>query len=1522
MFTSFFGLSLFSVKGLNKPYLRAEAFDAFSEDVTDIIRGYDAGAPERYQFDIKSDLYIQNDTYMIPTDIFTQKTGSEILFNADEMTLTGNLRTLEMRVNDDMIFADNGDIVVLERRILRINGGVYLPLIDISETLGYSVTSTETSVTLSDLFQTKRLIVKSAQKDIDTQGAVAVAEGYDDLHIFQYDTEKQAVEACEYYEALSYVVWAEPDLIYTTQDLEEVPMTTNAVPSGYLSWGAANMNVPDYADFLSRFVGQANLREVVIAVLDTGIDSDHELFDGRIADGGKNFSSQTGTSFQDVRGHGTHVSGIIVNLSYANVKVLPIKVMNDNGEGTSTSIIQGVNYVINLKEQGVNIYAMNMSFGGTGSSAVYSSTIDNAEASGISSIVAAGNNDIDAESFAPANVPAVITVAASDSNNSRADFSNWGSTVDIAAPGVDIQSAKVGGGYINYSGTSMAAPHVAAAVALIYSNPNRNLTPEELKTLLYDAVTVLGSSTGNRYFGRGLVNLSAIIDESLSDVVFSKTTAEFSSLFNLSLSCVGATEIRYTLDGTEPDINSAEYTAQIPISVRTTVKAIAYLIENGSVTQTSNVGTMTYYPVNSVVLVTFDYNGGSGNEAKRSVDKNTAIGTLPTPNVRWGSTFIGWYTEQFGGTKIEASEIITNDKTFYAQYTTLANCYVTIHTDVGSQIIRSIKSGSALGGLLTTPTKAGYTFLGWFTAQSGGTEVTANTIIYLSLDIWAQWQDVNIYWTVTFNYNGGNGAEAERYVDKGTSIRTLPIPYERANYAFAGWFTAQLGGTAITASTIINANTTYYAHWTEKYLVTFDYNGGSGSEVSRWVNGNTAVGILPTPNARDGYAFDGWFTAQSGGTAITVSTVINASTTYYAHWTEKYLVTFNYNGGSGSDTARWVNKNTAVGILPTPDARIGYAFDGWFTAQSGGTAITENTVINASTTYYAHWTEKYLVTFDYNGGSGSEAFRWVNDNTAVGELPTPNVRDGYVFNGWFTAQSGGTAITGSTVINATATYYAHWTENIRYLVTFDYNGGSGSEAFRWVNDNTAVGGLPTPNARDGYTFNGWFTAQSGGTAITAYTVIKATATYYAHWTENIRYLVTFDYNGGSGSEAFRWVNDNAAVGGLPTPNARDGYTFNGWFTAQSGGTAITVSTVIKATATYYAHWMENIRYLVTFDYNGSSGSEAFRWVNDNTAVGGLPTPNARDEYTFNGWFTEQSGGAAITVSTVIKANATYYAHWAEKIRYLVTFDYNGGSGSELTRSVNDNTAVGGLPTTGVRDGYVFNGWWTSMSGGTQVTTATIITAKVTFYGHWTALSYTITFDSSGGSTVLPITAEYGATIMPPLIPEKPDFIFGGWYTDNGTFDNLYNFTTMPLNGINLYARWVGTFTVTPSVGDGYSVEFDGDAVTTVFEGEIIRFKIAIASEYSGANMVVKNGSTIIKAHTDGWYIIDSIDSDVNITVTGVVKPNTSDNLPPDDGLPSGDGLPSTDTLLLAASAVGGIFIVSGSVFVFIRRKKW
>lgn len=292
-------------------------------------------------------------------------------------------------------------------------------------------------------------------------------------------------------------------------------------------------------------------------------------------------------------------------------------------------------------------------------------------------------------------------------------------------------------------------------------------------------------------------------------------------------------------------------------------------------------------------------------------------------------------------------------------------------------------------------------------------------------------------WTVTFNANGGTTPTATKAVTRGEAYGTLPTP-TRTGYTFAGWYTAASGGSQVTASSTYSrgSNQTLYAHWTAiQYLVILDANGGiiTGSPFVRTYYGEP-YGTLPTPT-RTGYTFAGWFTAATGGTQVTSSTVCTtaANHTLYAHWTAVavyHTLTFNATGGSVSETSRSVLEGAALGTLPTP-TRTGYNFAGWYTSQVGGVRVTASTRMgDEDMEICAVWSATSVtITFNANGGSVSEATRAVAYGSQIGRLPIP-VRVGYNFDGWFTAATGGTQVTAATVCTASQTLFAHWTPGV------------------------------------------------------------------------------------------------------------------------------------------------------------------------------------------------------------------------------------------------------------------------------------------------------------------------------------------------------------------------------------------------------------------------------------------------------------------------------------------------------------
>lgn len=199
-------------------------------------------------------------------------------------------------------------------------------------------------------------------------------------------------------------------------------------------------------------------------VLDTGIDPAHPDFGGRASVG---FDASGGDGI-DRQGHGTHVAGTIGSENYGvapGADLIGVKVLGDNGSGSYDDVIAGVEWV--AENAGSNAVA-NMSLGGPPSPAL-DQAVESLADSGVFVAVAAGNEGQDAGNTSPGGADGVVVVGASDSNDTAAGFSNHGSNVDIYAPGVGVESTVPGGGTSEFSGTSMASPHVAGAAALYKS---------------------------------------------------------------------------------------------------------------------------------------------------------------------------------------------------------------------------------------------------------------------------------------------------------------------------------------------------------------------------------------------------------------------------------------------------------------------------------------------------------------------------------------------------------------------------------------------------------------------------------------------------------------------------------------------------------------------------------------------------------------------------------------------------------------------------------------------------------------------------------------------------------------------------------------------------------------------------------------------------------------------------------------------------------------------------------------------
>jgi subtilisin family serine protease len=289
-----------------------------------------------------------------------------------------------------------------------------------------------------------------------------------------------------------------PNVLLVEENLE---VTTTAIQNP-APWGLDRIDqqaLPLNSSYDDGGFQGANTKSYVV---DSGIDPTNTDFEGRVTSGYDAVQDGVGTG--DCNGHGTHVAGTIGSKTFGVAKktnLIPVRVLDCAGSGYNSSVIAGLNWIAGNYVPGEPA-VVNMSLGGPTSSAL-DEAVENLISRGITVVAAAGNDNVDACNNSPARTPAAITVGATTDVDARASYSNFGSCLDIFAPGTDIPSTWLG---VNYyailSGTSMAAPHVAGIIVRFLSQ-YPGLSPTQvmnsIKTSsIKNLVTSAGTGSPNR----------------------------------------------------------------------------------------------------------------------------------------------------------------------------------------------------------------------------------------------------------------------------------------------------------------------------------------------------------------------------------------------------------------------------------------------------------------------------------------------------------------------------------------------------------------------------------------------------------------------------------------------------------------------------------------------------------------------------------------------------------------------------------------------------------------------------------------------------------------------------------------------------------------------------------------------------------------------------------------------------------------------------------------------------------------
>lgn len=598
------------------------------------------------------------------------------------------------------------------------------------------------------------------------------------------------------------------------------------------------------------------------------------------------------------------------------------------------------------------------------------------------------------------------------------------------------------------------------------------------------------------------------------------------------------------------------------------------------------------------------------------------------------------------------------------------------------------------------------------------------------------------------------------------------------------------------------------------YTLTYDANGGSVSPTSATRASNATLGTLPTPS-RTGYTFAGWFTAASGGTQVSSSTVMGAGNrTIYAHWNlNYYTLSFNANGGSVSPTSRSVGYGQAYGTLPTP-SWTGRTFQGWFTAASGGSQVSSSTTMDAgSRTIYAHWSlnsYKQIIYVRYMNSSGSYGSysAVINTNYNYGSTCSWSRAADSVYN----AASISYTVTGAN------TKYVDVTRK-QYTLTLNPNSGTYNDStatYSTTNYAERTISLNIPE-KDNWQYFGFVKTSGSGTYGDMY-AYGDPASY------NQIEIIVYD-NNSSGQVS---ITRETRSADNPLPNTYQlKITTNGPGTTPGLGGFHRVINAVSGARFYHTFLAKvPVGYTLSAHYNPIGDGGTVTWVTNNKGTGNWEvyeyevkcgttgTLSTFGHVALNGgptpvsWYLGTSNIRRVGISTIDynfqTSNTNLIANYIPNY-YCVQFDANGGEGSMdilncyygATRTLPNNQFT--------KDTYKFVGWntkadgtGTSYSNQQQISNLTTTNrAFITLYAQWELDSLTISFNGLGGDNVpneISYTySESGTLTLPDNILTKSHYGFLGWDTDPSGTTVVYKrgaeYPKSIQENVTLYAVW-------------------------------------------------------------------------------------------------------------------------------------
>ena len=777
-------------------------------------------------------------------------------------------------------------------------------------------------------------------------------------------------------------------------------------------------------------------------------------------------------------------------------------------------------------------------------------------------------------------------------------------------------------------------------------------------------------------------------------------------------------------------------------------------------------------------------------------------------------TFDGWYTDRTFSSKItEIGKGRVGDVTVYAKWTPVVY-HAYFHLDGGSNALGNVNDGGSYAFtvesdtlVLSKPAKAFFDFEGWYTDQNCTSlidEITKGT--HGNLNIYAKWSPT--VYKINYVLNGGeNTIGPSEYVWSDTDI-ALAAP-TREHYDFVGWFNSSNEKVeCIPAGTF--GDITLVAKWTAiKYSVTYHLFGGMQNVANPAEFTVEDKDISLSDPEKANYDFCGWYSDDAFTNKVDkIVTADGKSVELFAKWrATEFVIEF-----VGADVEKIVYTVESEDFALPCGYRLGYTFVAWFEDQEcvGNTISTIKQGSFGNLKLYAKFTaNEYRISYDLQGGvnSISNPTKYtIEDQNIVLSAPS---RAHYVFGGW---TEGGKA---TSTIDVTRlcdiSLVATWTAE-KYGINYNLNGGSCEDTL--VTEYTVESAnIALPNlTKKGYAFDGWYdnVAFDGERVNNIPRGSYGNISLYAKFSV-VEYAISYDLQGGvnSVSNPTKYTIENQNI--VLSAPSRECYAFDGWFENGSKVESVEVARCenVKLTAKWTA-----IEYTITYDLDGGvcqAKLPAKYSIESEDVI--LPIPS-KDGCKFDGWYIGDKRIEKIEKGS--HGDVTIFAKW-RGATYAVQYVCDGNHDNPTELAVDEEYILKDAEKTG----YSFEGWHSDESLQTRVYTVISSGETVTLYAKFAPVTYTLTYDYSGGEGVEnPSTYTVESEDIILNAASKIGFEFVGWFVGEEKIDIIKKGS---VGDMTLVAKWqeISPFVVENGVVTAYSGDEKHVVVPETVSGEKI-----------------------------------------------------------------------------------------------------